>query len=68
MFLLGFSNPLPITYTYYVKVIGGGGSLNTNFADVRGVGGYYFADQSGQGGREGGINRFFCGRPLWMVP
>ena len=41
-----------------------------------GRGGYYFADQSGQGGGQGGrqegggggINRFFCGRPLWMVP
>ena len=55
MFTLGFSDPPPPN-NLYILCVGywGGGLLNTNFAGVWGEGGYYFADQSGQGG--GGWN------------
>ena len=53
MFTLGFSDPPPPPITYTCVDYWGGGLLNTNFADVRGGEGYYFADHSGQG-REGG--------------
>ena len=60
MFTLGFSDPPPppITYTLCVGYCGGVAKYKLRTSGEGGV--YYFADQSGQGG----INQFFCGRPL----
>ena len=69
MFTLGFSDA-PHPNNLYILCVGywGGGVAKYKLCGRPGRGGLLLGGPKRTRGGRGGINRFFCGRPLRMVP